>query len=257
MDNSAHLRQGYSHRMSNTSPEKRMDKNGRLVTRHIKQRGPEAWGWVAPSPARKQDDQALRTEIGAAINLYRESYKIDEVRSENLPALTRLVKSFDYSNMYDDILNMGQRFPAEQFSKCVRLLMAHQEEAVDNLESGTYSDGKGDMVMLVTGLNRHKFRMTKEQRSRLIVGVCKLWSSDHMENIEHLNSVFPRRDDGTTLVAFNNATIREDLAKLIVNNPEKFDFIIDCIGSRQISDLDALKDLMNNSSSVALSEGSL
>lgn len=246
--------------MSNTVPELRLDKNGKWVTRHVKSNVTERWVGITPPQQRQQEKrvEALREDIAAAIGLYSNSWKVESVRTESLPALARLVKSYDYSTMYDDLIHMGKVFEPAHFKKCVLLIEEHQETAISLLSSGNYSDGKGDMIMLVTGTLRHNFRMTKEQRAVLIEGVCRLWGSDAMEDFEYLNTVFPKRGIvHDSPVAIADGTMREDIAKFIVDHPAKLDTIIDLIGNRGISDVVTLKKMIDSSAADALSDGVL
>lgn len=258
----AQLPNRYLRCMANLIPERRMDRNGKVVTRHVK-----ASSTLKPSmsqvPAVSAGDMwKMRSSLANALGI--SVLGLDERlrQPERLKSLIGLATRHDLAITKNNaLIEYLTEMPSdEDFMDCVGLLDRHFDAACAALDSS--SKNKASYVNgIVTGVNVLDLDMTHEQERLIIEVGCRIWGSELTTNHGYpaLNAVFPKRSEEDDQRCVGSTVMREDLASYLLRHPEKADAVVKVISERGISDPQLLDGLIEEFSSAAvpLTEGVL
>jgi hypothetical protein len=249
--------------MNNLISEQRVDRNGKLVTRHVKTKVEAASrGAIAPPKLGKQDSlRQLKLELAEALQMPEEQFK-RMAEPWRLEGMLSLVRSHDVSWAAGLLIDgMVSIHKDNEFNSCLGLLSRNYTLADQTLAQhpSKAADYRTYAPELVTALNLYDFEMTPEDEAVLIGASCKLWVNDALDDGSFFEELFPsdplpnsKRD-----VSIGNIALRDDLARYVIAHPDKTELIVSMVTERKISDPIVINDLLEGTGTATLSSGVL
>lgn len=249
--------------MSSLTPEARVDKNGKLVIRHVKPNGAVTpRGAIAPPKLGKRDSlRQLKMELAEALQMPEEQFKrmTEPWRLEGMLALARSHDvSFAAGLLIDGMVSIHEN---SDFDACLGLLnrnytLADQTLAQHPSKSADYRTYAPE---LVTALNLYDFEMTPEDEALIIDASCRLWINDALDDGSYFEELFPSDPlpKGKKEMSIGNIKLRDDLARYVIAHPDKTELIVSMVTERKISDPIVIHDLLEGTGTATLSSGVL
>jgi hypothetical protein len=249
--------------MSNLIPEQRADRNGKIVTRHVKPKAenPSRRTIAPPKLGKRYSIQQLRLEVADAFEMPDEQFK-RMTEPDRLEGMLGLARSHDVSYAAGILMDgMVGIHKDSDFSACLGLLNRNYTIADQTLAQhpSKSADFRTYAPELVTSLNMYEFEMTPEDEALLISTSCRIWIDEALDG-PYFEEVFPsdfvpnRERKGRII---GNTPLRDDLAQYIVENPDKTEPIISIVIERRISDPKAIHELLDGTVSSTLGSGVL
>jgi hypothetical protein len=250
--------------MAELIPELRTDRNGKLVTRHVKAASSTkaSMSQVPRVDVSASDLWELRKELAKQLDISVLALDGSLRQPHRLNALIGLASRHDLAiSSHNSLIESLTEMPSDQdFMRCVELLDRHFDAARKILDgrsrnAAVYANG------IVTGLNLLEFDMTQEQELLVVEAGCRIWVGEIVKDhgFKTLNEVFPKRSEEENRRCVGPTAMRADLAHYLIGNPEKVDLVVEVVVKRGISDPRLLDGLVDEFSTAAvpLTEGVL
>lgn len=239
-------------------PQKRADKNGKLVTRHVKpQASTSARGPIAPPVLPGTSLESLKKELAEALLVPLSEFQ-DVHDQWRIEGMLSLAKEHDFTRIATYFTDtMASLTTQGSFSDAVGYFERNYEIACDIFASSpdresfiTYAPD------LVASLVLYNIDMSHADERILMETTCRIWVHDAMLSGKFFAEVFPpRRESKDRLVG--GTKLRDDLARYIIANPEKNDAIVNMITTRKVSSPKDIQEMLDSANAVSLSDGAL
>lgn len=239
---------------SNLVPTVRADKNGKLVTRHVKNSvdAPTRTFKAPVLPARPDHNQMVK-EI---VDLMEVKTNGLDMKPENVPALYDLMKKHELPYVIDKLHFYAHRQDHERFIANIEVIDRHIDATQKVLD--LHPECRDRSVSLITGILNYDFPITPDREMPLIEAVCNIWASDALDSDDLLDALFPSSYVvGRNQRGIGDLCLTDGIAELIVNNPGKESVITELVLSRKISDPEVIRRLVEGSESASLISGVL
>lgn len=244
--------------MSNLIPVQRADKNGKIVTRHVKNgKTPgKALSAAAPSLSPRLSVPQMRRKLAKALNVDSKALREEISDPQRLKALLKLAESHDLSPVSAHTAERLNRIEGKDFYRCIELMERNLDYAGEVLGDKSY-----DAPLLVTSLNLYDFPISHEEERVLVMAACLLWREDGMlQNPIRMYALFPRPKQGGSVVSSKSmgyCALNAELAKYFLSAPDYVDSIVKIIAERRITSPTEIDAILKSSASPVLAEGAL
>lgn len=238
--------------MNDLTPELRADRNGKLVTRHVKSGGRSKSSLGSVPRVDTEADIVLTLRKKVAQHLAMSEFMLSgELDFDRLKALVELTSKHDLSASSKSVVNAFVAMTDDDFKKCIGLLERNLEAAqmiLSEEESGDISDASA----IVTGLNMNDFSMSPEQERAIVEATCRIWTGGIIENYGNdvIDEMFLSRGAAKCSGTISGGlALREDLSLYIAENPEQVDAVVTMAIKRGISDpksLDGIGEVLDS-----------
>lgn len=232
--------------MSELLPELRADRNGKLVTRHVKT-GASSRGSLGSVPrVDTEADTVWKLRKKVAQHLAMSEFMLSgELDLDRLKAIADLTSKHDLSASSKSVINAFVAMTDDDLKKCIGLLERNLETAQTILSEEMPGD-MADASAIVTGLNMNDFSMSPEQERSIVEATCRIWAGEAMENHGNdvIDEMFLSRDAAKTRGTISGGlALREDLSLYIAENPDQVDAVVTMAIKRGISDPKSLEGM--------------
>jgi hypothetical protein len=276
--------------MSNLTPEVRADRNGKLVTRHVKADSLTSTASLALPAPKVKKEPGKRQRINYIVGSVRSAYDnhVDEIMSfygeeesyddekDRISALVPRTDKLDYALCKlpeSTVEHIAQKIMNSGFESEFQMILPdiiNEGRPASDIDLFTYLHGHSDVPScvdemfveevsayqllrtMVDGLNSYKhlgyespsniFEASEEDQT-MVLALCKMRFAQPV-------------DDEYDVMSLPDSVKNSDLVKLMLNNPDKSDRILELMRERETDDAGLIGSIIE-SESQAVSSGHL